>query len=97
MGDAALAADQWRGLRPGPSLLTPFFLGTAIGAIVTGRVRGAAIRPRSWVNPTSLLTGALFVATSAYLAAVYLATDSEAPVSAGCARTSPGGPWRPPS
>jgi cytochrome bd ubiquinol oxidase subunit II len=60
------------------SLLTPFFLGTAIGAIVTGRVRGAAGDPvSSWVNPSSLLTGALFVATSAYLAAVYLATDSE--------------------
>jgi cytochrome d ubiquinol oxidase subunit II len=29
------------------------------------------------VNPASLLTGALFVATSAYLAAVYLAVDSE--------------------
>jgi len=60
------------------SLLTPFFLGTAIGAIVTGRVRGTAGDPvSSWVNPTSLLTGALFVATSAYLAAVYLAIDSE--------------------
>ena len=60
------------------SLLTPFFLGTAIGAIVTGRVSGADGDPvSSWVNPTSLLTGALFVATSAYLAAVYLAVDSE--------------------
>jgi cytochrome bd ubiquinol oxidase subunit II len=60
------------------SLLTPFFLGTAIGAIVTGQVRGAAGDPlSSWVNPSSLLTGALFVATSAYLAAVYLAADSE--------------------
>jgi cytochrome d ubiquinol oxidase subunit II len=60
------------------SLLTPFFLGTAIGAIVTGRVHGADGDPvSSWVNPASLLTGALFVATSAYLAAVYLATDSE--------------------
>jgi cytochrome d ubiquinol oxidase subunit II len=45
---------------------------------VTGRVRGAAGDPAAaWVNPTSLLTGALFVATSGYLAAVYLATDSE--------------------
>jgi cytochrome d ubiquinol oxidase subunit II len=60
------------------SLLTPFFLGTAIGAIATGRVRGAPGDPvTSWVNPASLLTGALFVATSAYLAAVYLAVDSE--------------------
>jgi len=31
----------------------------------------------SWVNPASLLTGVLFVATSAYLAAVFLAVDSE--------------------
>jgi cytochrome d ubiquinol oxidase subunit II len=60
------------------SLLTPFFLGTVIGSIVTGRVRGTFGDPASsWVNLTSLLTGALFVAVSAYLAAVYLAVDSE--------------------
>ena len=60
------------------SLLTPFFLGTAIGAVVTGRVQGADGDPvTAWVNPTSLLTGALFVVFSAYLAAVYLAVDSE--------------------
>lgn len=59
------------------SLLTPFFLGTAIGAIVTGRVRSHGDPVTSWANPTSLLTGALFVVTSAYLAAVYLAADSE--------------------
>ncbi len=60
------------------SLLTPFFLGTVIGAVVTGRVQGAGGDPlTAWVNPTSLLTGALFVVFSAYLAAVYLAVDSE--------------------
>ena len=60
------------------SVATPFFLGTVIGSVVTGRVRAAAGDPvASWVNLTSLLTGALFVATSAYLAAVYLAVDSE--------------------
>jgi cytochrome bd ubiquinol oxidase subunit II len=60
------------------SLLTPFFLGTAIGAVVTGRVRGSDGDPATaWVNPTALLTGALFVVFSAYLAAVYLAVDSE--------------------
>jgi cytochrome d ubiquinol oxidase subunit II len=60
------------------SLLTPFFLGTVVGSVVTGRVRGAPGDPvGSWVNPTSLLTGALFVVVSAYLAAVYLAADSE--------------------
>ncbi len=60
------------------SLLTPFFLGTVIGAVVTGRVQGDGGDPvTAWVNPTSLLTGALFVVFSAYLAAVYLAVDSE--------------------
>jgi cytochrome d ubiquinol oxidase subunit II len=60
------------------SLLTPFFLGTAVGSVVTGRVRGTSGDPvESWVNPTSLLTGALFVVVSAYLAAVYLAVDSD--------------------
>ena len=59
------------------SLLTPFFLGTVIGAIVTGRVHSQGDPVSSWVNPASLLTGVLFVATSAYLAAVFLAVDSE--------------------
>ncbi len=60
------------------SLLTPFFLGTVVGSVVTGRVRGTPGDPvGSWVNPTSLLTGALFVVVSAYLAAVYLAVDSD--------------------
>jgi len=59
------------------SLLTPFFLGTVIGSVVTGRVRAHGDPASAWVNPTSLLTGALFVAVSAYLAAVYLTVDSE--------------------
>jgi cytochrome bd ubiquinol oxidase subunit II len=60
------------------SLLTPFFLGTVVGSVVTGRVRDTSGDPvSSWVNPTSLLTGVLFVAVSAYLAAVYLAVDSD--------------------
>ena len=65
------------------SLLTPFFLGTVIGAIVTGRVHSHGDPASSWVNPASLLTGALFVATSAYLAAVFLAVDSERAGDAG--------------
>ena len=79
---ARLRSLRWQAVSGGvfalSSLLTPFFLGTAIGAIVSGRVRGAQGDPvTSWVNPTSLLTGALFVVFSAYLAAVYLAVDSE--------------------
>lgn len=59
------------------SLLTPFFMGTVIGSVVTGRVSAHGDPAGAWVNPTSLLTGALFVAVSAYLAAVYLTVDSE--------------------
>ncbi len=59
------------------SLLTPFFLGTVIGSVVTGRVVTRGNPVGSWVNPTSLLTGVLFVVVSAYLAAVYLTVDAE--------------------
>ena len=61
------------------SVLTPFALGTAVGAIATGRVPvgNAAGDPiTSWLNPPSVLTGALAVVFSGYLAAVYLAADS---------------------
>jgi cytochrome bd ubiquinol oxidase subunit II len=61
------------------SLLTPFFMGTVIGAIAAGRVpvgNATGDPVTSWLNPLSLLVGALFVATSAYLAAVFLITDA---------------------
>ncbi len=62
------------------SLVTPFFMGTALGGIASGRVPvgNAAGDPiSSWVNPTSLVVGALAVATGAYLSAVFLAGDSK--------------------
>jgi cytochrome d ubiquinol oxidase subunit II len=79
---AQIRSRRWQAVTGGvfafSSLLTPFFLGTVVGSIAVGRVRGMAGDPvGSWVNPTSLLTGALFVAAGAYLAAVYLAVDSE--------------------
>jgi cytochrome d ubiquinol oxidase subunit II len=61
------------------SVLTPFALGTAVGAIALGRVPvgNAAGNPvTSWLNPASVLIGALAVVFSGYLAAVYLAADS---------------------
>jgi len=62
------------------SVLVPFFMGTVLGAIASGRVPvgNAAGAPwSSWLNSTSLLTGALGVVTGAYLSAVFLAGDSE--------------------
>src|SRR5580693_6606512 len=60
------------------SVLTPFALGTAVGAIAIGRVPvGNALgNPvTSWLNPACVLIGALAVVFSGYLAAVYLAAD----------------------
>jgi cytochrome d ubiquinol oxidase subunit II len=61
------------------SVLTPFALGTAVGAIATGRVpvgNAAGDPVTSWLNPASVLVGVLAVVFSGYLAAVYLAADS---------------------
>jgi len=61
------------------SLMTPFFLGAMAGAIASDRVppgiaAGAVVR--SWLNPSSLLTGALAASACAFLAAVYLTGDA---------------------
>jgi cytochrome bd ubiquinol oxidase subunit II len=61
------------------SVLTPFALGTAVGAIALGRVpvgNAAGNLVTSWLNPGSVLIGVLAVAFSGYLAAVYLAADA---------------------
>jgi cytochrome d ubiquinol oxidase subunit II len=61
------------------SILTPFALGAVVGGIASRRVPvGNAAGPlfSSWLNPTSILIGAVAVATAAYLAAVYLAADA---------------------
>jgi cytochrome d ubiquinol oxidase subunit II len=62
------------------SILTPFALGAAIGGIASQRVpvgNAAGHLFSSWLNPTSILVATLAVATSAYLAAVYLAADAD--------------------
>jgi cytochrome bd ubiquinol oxidase subunit II len=72
------------------SLLTPFCLGTVIGSVVTGRAGAHGDPASSWVNSTSLPTGALFVAVTAYLTAVYLTMDSERGGEHGLRSISPG-------
>jgi cytochrome d ubiquinol oxidase subunit II len=60
------------------SVLTPFFMGTVVGAVAAGNVppEGNGDAFSSWLAPLPLLTGALFVASGAYLAAVYLVADA---------------------
>src|SRR4051794_24670218 len=51
------------------SVLTPFFMGAVVGAIASGNVpaEGNGDAFSSWLQPLPLLTGAMFVATGAYL------------------------------
>ena len=61
------------------SVITPFALGAVVGAIASGRVppgnaRGDLIT--SWLNPTSIAVGVLAVASTAYIAAVWLSADA---------------------
>ncbi|HEX6602898.1 MAG TPA: cytochrome d ubiquinol oxidase subunit II, partial [Solirubrobacterales bacterium] len=60
------------------SVLTPFFMGTVIGAIASGNVPadGNGDPFSSWIEPLPLLIGAMFVATGAYLSAVFLVGDA---------------------
>ncbi len=61
------------------SLLTPFFLGCAIGAVASGQVPAAGNPAEpfsSWTDATSILIGMLAVAAGAYIAAIFLAADA---------------------
>ena len=62
------------------SVLTPFFLGTAIGAVASGRVSvgaGTGTPLAAWMQPTPLIAGVLAVVLAAHLAAVYMAADAK--------------------
>jgi cytochrome bd ubiquinol oxidase subunit II len=62
------------------SVLVPFFLGTAAGAIAAGEVPVGNAEGEawgSWTGPLPILTGVLAVATGTHLAAVFLGADSE--------------------
>ena len=60
------------------SLVTPFFMGAVVGAIAAGNVPAAGNGDAfsSWLAPLPLLIGAMFVASGAYLAAVFLVGDA---------------------
>jgi cytochrome d ubiquinol oxidase subunit II len=64
------------------SIVTPFFLGTAAGAIASGRLRlnenelpvDGYLQP--WLGPFPIIVGLLGVATCVYLSAIYLTLDA---------------------
>jgi cytochrome bd ubiquinol oxidase subunit II len=60
------------------SLITPFFMGTVVGAVATGRV---PVHPTgnvlaAWTSPTAILTGFLFVAACGYISAAFLVLEA---------------------
>src|SRR3954454_7730099 len=84
----AVSAGTWRprqvrdldGVSALASIATPFFLGACLGGIASGRVpygnaKGDLVT--SWLNPTSAIVGALAIAVSGYLAAVYLPDNAQ--------------------
>jgi cytochrome d ubiquinol oxidase subunit II len=73
---AAKERSEW--VFSGASLITPFFMGCAAGAIVSGNVpaEGHGDPFSSWIGFLPIVIGALFVVSSAYLAAVFLIDDS---------------------
>ncbi|MFI0966402.1 cytochrome d ubiquinol oxidase subunit II [Streptomyces sp. NPDC021080] len=59
------------------SLLTPYFLGSVLGGVASGRVAvGTPATAHVWANPTSILAGLLAVAATAFLGAVFLVADA---------------------
>lgn len=62
------------------STITPFLLGSCMGAVASGAIRvdaaGARVTDAPWLTPLSLLTGSLALALCAYLAAVYLTIET---------------------
>lgn len=59
------------------SLLTPFFLGAALGGVASGRVSvGTTATADAWANSTSVLAGLLAIAATAFLGAVFLCSDA---------------------
>jgi cytochrome d ubiquinol oxidase subunit II len=68
------------------SVLTPFFMGTVVGAVASGRVTpstGPDQAWSSWTGPLSLLVGVMFVVTCAYVSAVFLVHEARRAGDAG--------------
>jgi cytochrome d ubiquinol oxidase subunit II len=59
------------------SLITPYFLGSVLGGVASGRVAvGTPATAHVWANPTSILAGLLAIAATAFLGAVFLVADA---------------------
>jgi cytochrome bd ubiquinol oxidase subunit II len=75
------AATAWGVTFGVASTVTPFLLGTCLGAVATGAIRVSAEEPTlertPWLTPLALTFGAIALALCAYLAAIYLVNETE--------------------
>ena len=71
-------ARLYGALFAGSSLIAPFFLGAAAGAVASGRVpaQGNGDVWASWLTTTSLSVGVIAVASCAFLAGTFLTADA---------------------
>lgn len=59
------------------SVVTPFFLGAAVGGVASGRVApGTEASADAWTSPMSVMFGLVAIATTAFLGAVFLTGDA---------------------
>lgn len=78
-------AEAWGHVFGGASAITPMLLGMSLGAVSTGEIRvvHGTVTPGSlsaWLAPLPVMTGLLTVLLCAYLAAVYLAWETQGDV-----------------
>jgi cytochrome d ubiquinol oxidase subunit II len=74
---------RWSRVFGGASVLTPFFLGLALGGVASGEIRvvGGQVTTgflAGWTSPFAIGCGGLAQGLFAFLAAVYLTVDTEA-------------------
>jgi cytochrome d ubiquinol oxidase subunit II len=70
-GDSRAIASTWTAVFGVASLLTPFFLGDAVGALATGRY--------AWMSPFAIAVGFFAVGVCAQVAAVFILREIASP------------------
>ncbi|HEX6747583.1 MAG TPA: cytochrome d ubiquinol oxidase subunit II [Longimicrobium sp.] len=80
-GKPGRAARRWGAVFGAASVITPVLLGMCLGAVSTGALRvidgRVAMEGAPWLRPLALAMGGFALAICAYLAAVYLANETE--------------------
>ncbi|HSJ09135.1 MAG TPA: cytochrome d ubiquinol oxidase subunit II, partial [Longimicrobiales bacterium] len=74
------ATRRWGAIFGAASVITPVLFGMCLGAVSSGAIRvsdAGVVSEAAWLTPVSLLIGALALSLCAYLAAVFLANETD--------------------